>query len=708
MSDLIVVDITEKEKIILDGSLKQKEIIGKGKLIIKNPSAKSRLWNLTCDLKENINTSIKSRELELGILNPTQQFIQEYEIRNLKEPKLKISETFDTDISITDKINNTFLFLRDNKCKLKLILKNLLDLPILDIKLSREMPKLFQDIEILTPNLGIANIKEEKGKRYLSWEIISLERKSNAELEILCTVNVQETKEQPIGSLTVTYLVNNYKLTLLDPEIRGLTDSMSGIDRDESTKPGIWDCNVEFINESGFQVRLENVKVSHRITTGTETLVSQAPNKLLNPDQSWSYDFQVENQNVPELSSSIEFTPLYVVITRVIGEIKKESTICSVLSAAVDKTISPCEVDAYANTYMTIHNMIVNNGSAKIKTLAITDEIPKDFIPPELKSITIRLFGADQKTLDISSRSEFTQKLEIDPESLEPTTDHKIYIELFNLENQFLPEAKISVSYSLLAKNPNPETMYNTPITINVNSSILGKPYITSPAEIPNIKIKYVKRKLKTLKSIKPGMMEGEFSINLHIQNKGSVELENIILKDKIPKGFNLADFTPPEGVKHEVIKTDEESELQLKIPELKGSESIKINYNCAGMGDYPRYEPEVIVQGKKGSQSIIESFEETLSPTQILSGAISTLSREKKALIHELFSEIFKEIDKATTGRELSHLLENMRDILPPGPLLHQFMQFAKEIKSHEKVIVGSLRDEILAKLEEFKSKYS
>jgi len=119
-------------------------------------------------------------------------------------------------------------------------------------------------------------------------------------------------------------------------------------------------------------------------------------------------------------------------------------------------------------------------------------------------------------------------------------------------------------------------------------------------AEIPNIKIKYVKRKLKTLKSIKPGMMEGEFSINLHIQNKGSVELENIILKDKIPKGFNLADFTPPEGVKHEVIKTDEESELQLKIPELKGSESIKINYKCAGMGDYPRYEPEVIVQGKE------------------------------------------------------------------------------------------------------------
>jgi hypothetical protein len=707
MSDLIVIDITESEKILLDGSLKQKEIRGNGKLVLKNPSQKSRLWNLSCDLKETVNTSIKSRELDIGTLNPTQELSQEYEILNLKQPNLIINEIFDTETSISDKINNAFLYLRENKCKLKITLRNPLDLPILDIKLNREMPTIFQDIEIPTPNLGNINIKEEGEKRFLSWEILSLDGQSRAELEILCTVNVQETKEQSLGALNVSYSINNYKLTMINPEIRGLTDSMSGIDRDEGSQPGIWDCNVEFINESEFQVRLEDVKVSHRITTGTETVVSQAPNKLLNPEQTWSFNFQVENQNVPELSSSIEFTPLFLVITRVIGEINKESTIYPVLTATIEKTITPPEVDAYANTYMTIQNTIANNGTANIDTITIADEIPKDFIPPELKSITIKLFGAS-KTVDISSRKEFTRKFEIAPEDLEPDKDHKIYIDLFNLENELLPEAKITVNYALLAKNPKPEVAYNTPITINVNSANPGKTFIISPIETPIIKVKYVKRKLKTLKSIKPGMTEGEFSINVRIQNKGSVELENILVKDKIPTGFDLAGFTPPEGAIHEIIKIGEESELQVKIPELKGNESIIINYNCSGSGDYPRYEPQVIVQGREGTESKSESLEDILRAPQVATGTLTTLSKEKRALIYELFSKIFKKLNQAVTGHELGNFIEDMRDNFPPGPILHQFMQFAKEVRSHEKIIVGSLKDEILAKLEDFRDRYS
>jgi len=163
-----------------------------------------------------------------------------------------------------------------------------------------------------------------------------------------------------------------------------------------------------------------------------------------------------------------------------------------------------------------------------------------------------------------------------------------------------------------------------------------------------------------------------------------------------------------PEGVIHEIVKIGEESELQVKIPELKGNESIIINYNCSGSGDYPRYEPQIIVQGRKASVSTRESPEEALSPRQIVSGAVTTLSKEKRAQIYELFSKIFKKLDQAVTGNDLSNFIEEMRDNFPPGPVLHQFMQFVKELKSHEKVIVGTLRDEILAKLEDFRNKYS
>ena len=251
--NLIIIDITDRERIVLDGSQSLKEISGNGTLVLKNPTQRSRLWNLICNVKENVNTSLESRELTVGTLNPTQEFIKEYEIKNLKDSSLKVEEIFDTYISDSGKTNNVFLYKTDNKCRLKLILTNPLNLPILEIKVKRVIPAFIQEIEIRNPSNGEANLKEENGKRVLLWELTSLEAENKTDLEIFFTVNIKELNPQKLGDLTVNYLINNFKLTMMNPEVRGLTDSMSGIERDEGSQPGILDCNVEFINESGFK-----------------------------------------------------------------------------------------------------------------------------------------------------------------------------------------------------------------------------------------------------------------------------------------------------------------------------------------------------------------------------------------------------------------------------------------------------------------------
>ncbi|MHA1669490.1 MAG: hypothetical protein ACTSV5_02810 [Promethearchaeota archaeon] len=700
MSNLIIVDITENEKSLLDGSLNLKEITGNGKLVIKNPSQKSRLWNLSCDLKEIVNTTISERELNAGILNPAQEYVEQYEIQDLKELSLKVTEIFDTDINTTDKVNNAFLFDYDNQCRLKLILNNPLDYVISNIKLQREMPEFCQEIEIITPKSGVAGLVEDSGSRFLNWDVVSLEAHQVTELEVLCKVNVPDKDQKALGALNIAYLVNNYKLTMLNPEIRGLTDSMSGIDRDEGSQPGMWDCTVEFINESEFQVRLEDVKVYHKITTGSETVVSQTPDKILNPEQTWDFDFKIQSKDVPELSSTIEFTPLFVVITRLVGEINKESTIYDVLSATVDKKINPPEVDAYANTDMTITNTIVNNGTSSIDSIRVTDEIPIDFIPPLLNQIKIMLGD-----IDISSRTDFTQKFEMHPDDQSPDTMHTMNIELFNLANEFNSNKKLELSYPLKARNPRPptETRYMTPIKIEINSPVEGIAFTKMTIVEPEIKIKYVKRKLKTLKSIKPGISEGEFSISVRIQNKGNVELENLVIKEKIPQGFELVEINLTS---YDLVNTEDGSRLQIKLDELKGNDSIAINYSCSGQGEYPRYEPEVIVMGRESSEGSTKS-ESTKS--NAINGTVSIISQEKKALLNDLFGELFKKVDQTVKGNDFGKFIEDMKDEFPPGPILHQFMQFAKEIKTTaaEKIIIGSLREKVLSKLNEFKDKY-
>ena len=704
MTDLIIVDITENEKSLLDGQLNQKEIKGNGTLLIKNPSQKSRLWNLGCDLKETVNTTFSSRELNVGIINPAQEFSSEYDIQNLKETSLKVVEFFDTAISISDKVNNTFLFETENKCKLRLVLTNPLDKSISNIKLNRDIPTFFQEIELVTPNIGNASIAEDPESRVLNWDIASLDGQQKAELVLICTVNLNDQDVKELGTLTVTYLINEFKLSLINPEVRGLTDSMSGIDRDEGSQPGMWDCSVEFINESEFQVRLESANVSQKIATGNENVVSQTPDQVINPNESWSYDFPIEAKNVPELSSAIEFTPIYVVTTRVIGEINKESTVYPVLSATVNKSLNPAEVDAYANTEMVSEIIIINNGTSDIETINIIDEIPQDFIPPKLNQIKFSL-----GTIDISSRTDFTKKLQIEPNDENPDVKHQIIVELFNLSNEFKKDAKLNFSYPLKARNPRPptETLYKTPVTIEINSPLEGNLYVKTPDIEPEIKVKYVKRKLKTLKSIKPGISEGEFSISVRLQNKGSVELENIIVKDKIPKSFDITNISIKD---YEIVKIGEESELQIKIEELKANDSLSLNYICTGQGEYPRYEPEILVLGRESPELAQSSDKGSDNVGKSVGGSVSAIRPEKSALINDLFLDIFKKIDQTITGDVLGNFIEDMRDQFPPGPVLHQFMHFVKEIKTKfpEKLIIGSLRDDVLTKLKEFKAMYT
>ena len=699
--NLIVIDITDEEHIVLEGSQNLKEISGKGTLVVKNPTQRSRLWNLLCNVKEIVNTSLESKELTLGTLNPAQDFRKEYEIKDLKGASLKVEEIFDTDKSDSGKVNNAFLYKTDNKCSLKLVLTNPLNLPILEIKVKRDMPAFIQEIEMRDPSHGDASLKEEEGKRILAWELSSLDAQANAELEIFFTVNIKELAAQELGALKVNYLVNNYKLTMMNPEVRGLTDSMSGIDRDEGTQPGIWDCNVEFINESEFQVKLEDTKVTQKIATGSEMVVSQTPDKVLNPDESWDFDFQVEAKDVPELSSEIGFTPLFVVIPRVVGEIIKESTIYDVLSATIDKAINPPEVDAYANTDMSIVNTIVNEGSSIIEKFFLSDEIPTDFIPPLVKDIKITLGD-----IDISSREEFVQKILMDPSDQDFSKKHQIYVELFNLTNEFLAGKKMVISYPLLARNPRPptETKYMTPVKIEINSPVEGKSFIRRPDEEPELKVRYVKRKLKTLKSIKPGLTEGEFSIGVRVQNKGDVELENVLVKEIIPTGFSLTEFTPPADATHEVVQVGDLSELHVRVIEIKGGSSVSINYNCSGSGDYPRTEPVIIVLGRgEGKSSNSSGAPPTGTETPEAHVAHSQLS-----MIHDIFIDLSKQVDQAITGEKLGDILEGKRDALPPGPILHQILAFAKDMKAlGDKIIVGSLRDEVMDKLNDFKSKY-
>ena len=247
---------------------------------------------------------------------------------------------------------------------------------------------------------------------------------------------------------------------------------------------------------------------------------------------------------------------------------------------------------------------------------------------------------------------------------------------------------------------------YNTPVQIKANTLRKGALLIISPPEEPVVQIKYIQRKLKTLKSIKPGMNEGEFNINVRIQNKGDVELENLIIKEKIPSGFSLSEYKPPENVTYETIQEEGESVLQIKMDELKANDTLIINYICTGTGDYPRSEPQVIVLGRGGaavkSGPTSEGSQEAAPEIEI--------TTQKSGQLMDLFAEIYKKLDAAIPVSDFANHLDSIADKLPPGPSRHKFTQFVRDLQvmpDQGKIIVGGIYNDIKAKLKDFESNY-
>ncbi|TFG00548.1 MAG: hypothetical protein EU541_01990 [Promethearchaeota archaeon] len=693
MSNLIIIDITDEEKPVLDGSHNLMEIPGTGKVVVKNPSDKSRLWNSILDLKEIVNTDAE-KVMEMGIINPGKQFENTYSIENLERPCLKLKETFDTNREMPDKVNNTFLYDRTNPSRLTIELTNRVDKPISDIKVVRNIPDFVEKVEPPTAEVGEVEVNPDK----VIWTVNSIQPQSTATLNLDLKAVIKSIDEKKLGETIVTYLVNGHQLTMMEPEIRGLTDSLSGVTTDESATPGKWDCNVEFINDSEFQVKLEDVKVAHKVPTGEETIVSESPNETLSADESWDKDFQVESENVPELKSSIEFTTLFKVITRVIGEINKEHTIYPVINAKVEKSINPPEVNAYANTDMEIENTVTNVGTAAIDTLKITDELPEDFVPPEIKDLKLRLLG-ENETIEIHNQKQYVKKLDVTPPDLSPETSHTLEIELMKLGNEFKADTEFKLIYPLLAKNPKPEIKYMTPIEIAANTSVPGQDFITDEKSDPQIEIKYVKRKLKTLKSIRPGASEGEFDISIRIQNKGDVELENVLMEDQIPAGFDVSNLFPEE-LDYEASQ----NKLSVHIDELAGNDSLSIKFTCVGSGEYPRTEPRIIVKGR----SATPKKKETPSPGPD-SSTSEKISPKLEGDLYDLFDNLLNKIEQVISAADLGSAIEDIRDNLPPGPKLHEFMEYGRELKElGEEKVIGDLKDKVRNKLETFQAEFS
>ena len=331
--------------------------------------------------------------------------------------------------------------------------------------------------------------------------------------------------------------------------------------------------------------------------------------------------------------------------------------------------------------------------------------IPRDFEPPSVEQISLTIVSPSGDK--IKSLGKDNAPISITPDDKDTKASHSISIPLKDLNDWFKPGCKLLMEYPIIARNPQPNVVYETPVETISYTKPKGPGYSDKPVQLPIIGIKYVKRKVKTAKSISPAGKEGAFNVVIKISNQGGVEIENISVVEEIAAGFTAGEFKP-EDSKPEYKEEGANKKLIWKIARLNPDESVKFQYVSEGQGEYPRTEPEVIIAEP-------DSLKREKAPAPSVGEGVSAQDKAFKdkntGVVHDIIEELILKLNKIVKSEDAAKLLENAKDQLiakgKSSPVLHEIGLEARELgKNGSKMLVGTHLDATLSKIREWRSR--
>jgi hypothetical protein len=337
--------------------------------------------------------------------------------------------------------------------------------------------------------------------------------------------------------------------------------------------------------------------------------------------------------------------------------------------------------------------VFTNVGTAQVDYVELSSTLPKYFEPPTADKFKVEVVnGANTKIVNKGLN------IQIKPPNQDPMLDHEIIVEVTDLSDEVLlpPKAVLKVSYPIMARNPQPNVDYPTPLKARVNTQPRGVEYHIAEDPVAQIGIQYIKRKVKTMKSVSPGADPNSFQITVKITNSG-VDLEEILVREDVPAGFAAGSFRPSD-LQPKFAEGAGGSTLTWLIPLLREGEVMKLSYEASGEGEFPRSEPTV-------------SFKEMVEATEAPAGSAAPAPAKKKLDGHkalqvmDAFDDAYKKMNMIKPAAEVANMVEGLKEQLLGSGIMGSIIQtltgLGEELTAlGNKMVLGDLLDETIAKL--------
>lgn len=353
-----LIRIIENLKIEQDHNVNIKAISFNGILSIENPSLKDRLWDIKTVLNHIGKTSLDSGTIqirELGVTDNDNIFTQEYEISGEAKKHLLVKEYINNYSAANEILNinelevdllkyiktsnintstnlESFEFSIDNQnhIKIAIVLRSLIEKPITNLKILKNIPEEFSDVTIIESTAGRAKLVDNQ----IIWKVDELKANTTIMLNVSATLLVNTVNNVRTGTIDVSYEADS-SVELGIEKFEAYTNNSFYIDLiEKDEEPGSWEGKFVFENISEFNIDLFKVAIyapEDDSKNFVDISLKNVP-RLLSGANWISKPWIYENDEYPSFKKKVEFrvVPDFQSILRgiiKISDIKLESKI---------------------------------------------------------------------------------------------------------------------------------------------------------------------------------------------------------------------------------------------------------------------------------------------------------------------------------------------------------------------------------------------
>ena len=522
----------EKSTLTSDGEIIKQTV--KGTLVVNNPSAEDRIYDIDVMLDHADATDIGGDHVSVDELEAGKSHSMKYKVNGKR--MLVLRERLDTNPARTSARSLSVASSEDGgPISLEIEVENVANVPVRDVMVTRPLP----DEMAFTHAAGA-----EIDNNTLNWNVGVLAAGEKQVLTIEGTITVTGTAKIDAGAATATYAADSTLSDLNFRELDAFCRGFSYMRVREDERPDNWLCKTTFENRSSFAVDLVKLQVRMK---GSDDLLFDIKDvkEDVPPHGKWeSEERTVMAQSKPDFATDLSYTILPRATRSTEGSMTLQSSTLEVVEASLGKTYSTNSLRSYRAQKVSACLTFTNNGSSNINVARFTDDIPGLFAAPDLSTFTVKVDG--KEIADGQFKSEVAEGITLEKTNRSPDGIGYTITTTVGITGPIglKPGKSLTIEYDLFAPDPTPEnTAVSAPAHCEFSAEKAGPRCGRDAEDAPVISVVHNRRDFSAGKQTMPVGGKGRYEVLILFENNGDTALKDVYINDVMPANFEIKDW---------------------------------------------------------------------------------------------------------------------------------------------------------------------